>query len=362
MRWAVRTLLAATLALGTAAVRAETSFGDFMTVSGFGTLGVVHSNYSQADFIATIDQPVGVGYSRSWSATPDTDLGVQANLTFTNALSAVVQVLSRDDLDGNFRPAIEWANLKYDLTPDLSLRAGRILLPTYEVSDTRNVGYALPWVRVPVEITYTSNAPYSDGLEILYRVHSGEVTQDLELQLGITNQDLPGELYTTDRSRLALLSDTLRYDDLTVHLAYQQCDPINVPLIRLHLVAAGAVYDPGRWFVSADSNYTHDPYFGDLFAAYVSGGVRFGRFAPYILLADMHAIREGNSQLPALGNQHTLGAGVRWDFVKNMDLKVQLERATLGSLDDTVAFTNLQPGAQAGDSAAMLSVALDFVF
>jgi hypothetical protein len=362
MSRARRALLGASLALSAVAAHAETSFGDFMTVSGFGTLGVVHSNYDQGDFVATIEQPVGVGYSHSWSATPDSDLGVQANLQFTDALSGVVQVLSRDDESGNFKPGIEWANLKYDFTPDLSLRVGRMLLPTYEVSDIRNVGYSLPWVRVPVEITYASNASHSDGMDVIYRVHSGDVSQDFELQLGVTNQDLPGELYTSARSRLALLGDTLRYQDLTVHLIYQECDPINLPMIREHLVALGAIYDPGRYFVSADSNYTHDPYFGELLSWYLSAGVRLGRFTPYALFADMHAMAEGSSQLPALGNQHTLGGGVRWDFVKNMDLKVQLERATLASLDDTVAFTNLQPGAKAGDSAAVLSVAVDFVF
>jgi hypothetical protein len=58
-------------------------------------------------------------------------------------------------------PAIEWANLKYQITSDLAVRLGRIVLPTYDRSDTQNVGYALPWVRVPIEITYTSTATNS---------------------------------------------------------------------------------------------------------------------------------------------------------------------------------------------------------
>jgi hypothetical protein len=355
-------LFAVLLLLGTLTARAQTTFDDFLTLSGFGTLAVTHSSYTQGDFVATIEEPVGVGYSHSWSAAPDSDLGVQANLRFSDALSGVVQVLSRDDEYGNFRPSLEWANLKYDFTTDLSLRLGRILLPTYEVSDIRNVGYSLPWIRVPTEITYASNASYSDGLDLLYRFRSGELTQDFELQLGLTNQDLPGEAYTSDRSRLALLSDTLRCGDLSLHLAYQQSDPINLPMIRLHLLAAGAIYDPGPWFVSVDSNYTHDRYFGDLFAGYVSAGMRFGRFAPYLLVSALHAVEAGTSQLRALGNQHTLGAGVRWDFARNTDLKAQLAHATLVSLDDPVSFTNLQPGAHPGDSAAVVSVALDFVF
>jgi hypothetical protein len=30
-----------------------------------------------------------------------------------NALSNAVQIVSRDDEDGNFKPAVEWANLEY---------------------------------------------------------------------------------------------------------------------------------------------------------------------------------------------------------------------------------------------------------
>ena len=44
---------------------------DYVTFSGFGSLGEVHSDYTQADFIATVSQPRGVGYSGRWSATPD---------------------------------------------------------------------------------------------------------------------------------------------------------------------------------------------------------------------------------------------------------------------------------------------------
>ncbi len=179
------------LALCGFAPPADSAMGDYVTFSGFGTLGVVHSDYAQADFIATVSQPRGVGYSRSWSLTPDSDLGGQANITLSDQLSGVVQVLSRDTADGNFRPTVEWANLKFDFTSDLSIRAGRILLPSYDHADIRNVGYSLPWVRVPVEITYASTATHSDGVDVLYRLHTDAVTQDMQVQWGTTQLDLP---------------------------------------------------------------------------------------------------------------------------------------------------------------------------
>jgi hypothetical protein len=127
-------------------------------------------------------------------------------------------------------------------------------------------------------------------------------------------------------------------------------------------MGAGFTYDPGSWFVTEDGNRTHSTYFGDFLAWYVSGGVRLGRFAPYIFYSSTHATSVGVSGLGSLGDEHTVAVGVRWDFARNLDFKLQLEQVTLETLDDPAAFTNLQPGARVGDKATVFSVALDFVF
>src|SRR5580658_8424480 len=120
-------LTASTLTLG-AITHADPALDQFVTFSGFGTLGAVYSSYKQADFVGSVVQLNGAGHSGSWSVTPDSDLGGQANLSLTDALSGVVQVLSRDDASGNFKPTVEWANIKYAFTPDLAVRVGRTVL------------------------------------------------------------------------------------------------------------------------------------------------------------------------------------------------------------------------------------------
>jgi hypothetical protein len=353
------------LALGTVLAHADATFDTidrYATFSGFGTLGVVHSDYSQADFIGRVDQKHGAGYSRSWSDTPDSDLGVQANVTFTDALSGVVQVLSRDDSDGNYKPDIEWANLNYQFTPDLGVRLGRMLLPSFQHSESQNVGYTLPWVRVPIEISYTDTAERSDGLGVLYRLKTGTVTQDLQVQWGTTTENLPGTVFNDTRAHILLLSDTLQYGNTSAHLVYQKFYSPIFPPIGFRIVSAGFTHDPGAWFVTGDSNYTQDRFFGDFFAWYVSGGVRLGRFTPYAIYSATQAPSTGTSGLRRLGEERTVSAGVRWDFVKNLDFKLQLQQVTIGSLDDPASFTNVQPGARVGDKAHVLSLALDFVF
>jgi hypothetical protein len=348
-------------AIGTAG-NADAAASQSVTFSAFGTLGAVHSDYSQADFIGNVVQLRGPGYSGRWSVTPDSDLGGQANFTLTDALSGVVQILSRDHEDGNFKPQVEWANLKYQFTPDLAVRVGRTVLSTYGRSDIQNVGYALPWVRIPTEITFTDTAEYSDGVDVIYRVKTGAVTHNLQAQWGRTTEDLPGAQFTSAHATIVLFSDTLQIYDASMHLVYQHYAHAGFPVVQLRIINTGFTYDPGAWFVTGDTNFTRDRYFGDLAAWYVSGGVRLGRFAPYVIYAVTRATSAGTSGLRALGDEHSVSAGVRWDFAKDLDLKLQLQRQTIDSLDDPASFANIQPGARAGDNATVISVALDFVF
>jgi hypothetical protein len=355
---------AAMLALVTVMGHAEDTIDTidrYVTFSGFGTLGVVYSDYSQGDFIANVVQPRGVGF-RSWSATPDSDLGGQAKFTLTDSLSGVLQVLSRDDANGQWKPTVEWANLQYQVTADLKVRVGRMVLPTYEYSDTQYVGYSLPWVRIPIEIAYTDAGLHSDGLDVLYRVKTGSVTQNLQLQWGHTAVDLPGKEFTSAPATVVVFSDTLQYGDASLRLVYQKYSSSGYAPVQVRVTGAGLTYDPGAWFVTADSNYSQDKFFGDLFAWYVSVGVRLGHLSPYAIYSTTHAQSAGTSGLQALGNEHTVAAGVRWDFAKNLDTKLQLQQVTIDSVDDPASFADLNPSVRVGDKANVLSLTLDFVF
>jgi surface antigen len=144
----------------------------------------------------------------------------------------------------------------------------------------------------------------------------------------------------------------------SAQLAYQHYDP---PL-RQNLIGAGLTYDPSAYFLTADANYTKSSFLGSAVSWYASGGARFGELTPYAFYASTHANAVGSSGLTDLGNEHTVGAGLRWDFARNFDGKLQLERVTLVGVDDTAAFANIQPDAHRGDKANVVSVAVDFVF
>ena len=90
--------------------------------------------------------------------------------------------------------------------------------------------------------------------------------------------------------------------------------------------------------------------------------MRLGRLSPYAIYSVTHAQSVGTAGLQALGNEHTVTAGVRWDFAKNLDTKLQLQQVTIDSVDDPASFADLNPSARVGDKANVLSLTLDFVF
>jgi hypothetical protein len=334
----------------------------YLSFSEFGTLGVVHSDYDRADFTGNVVQPTGAGFGGSWSFTPDSDLGVQANLTLTDRLTGVVQVLSRENASGNFSPSLEWGNLKYDFTTEFSVRIGRILLPTFQLADVQNVGYALPWVRIPLEFNYADSTEHSDGIELLYQMKTGPISQLLQAQVGYSDENSPGADFGTVRAGSELLSDTLQYGNVSGELVYQHYEHTGYLQIRQDLFGMGLTYDPGAYFVMTACNYADNSIFGGAVAGYIGAGVRFGNVTPYGFYAITRATSEGTSDLAHLGNEHTVAAGLRWDFVSNFDVKLQIERVTLDSVDDTAAFADIQAGARPGDEAHIVSLTMDFVF
>jgi hypothetical protein len=70
-----RAIAASMLALGAAMAHADATndtIDKYVTFSAFGTLGVVHSDYSKGDFVGNVIQPGGAAQLRTaiWAAKP----------------------------------------------------------------------------------------------------------------------------------------------------------------------------------------------------------------------------------------------------------------------------------------------------
>ncbi|HEX2547564.1 MAG TPA: porin [Ramlibacter sp.] len=406
-----RPLLAALAAAGLAG-SAHAQWKPELRFSGFGTLGAVHSDDRNADFVGTIFQPNGAGFTRSTSLNPDTKLGVQLDATFTERFSGVVQMVAQHHHDNTYMPKVEWANLKFQVTPELSVRGGRIAAPSFLYSDTRFVGYAQPWVRPPVEVYGVLPITSNDGIDVMYRSAIGPTTNTVQAYYGRARARLrTGQV----ESRPSWgINDVVQWNDWTFRAGYtHNTVDLNLPGlaaltngaraftaipgpigqqaaafvarysgrdVELGAMSLSASYDPGQWFAMSEVvRLSGEDILADSTSWYLAGGYRFGAFTPYAVYARTRSkvATEPGIPVPAAaplnaginaalrnqfnGTQSTLTAGLRWDFRKNTALKVQVDHISLGD-NSAGRFANVQPGFQRGGSVNLFSVALDFVF
>jgi hypothetical protein len=366
--------------------------GDSMfSFSGFGTIGAVHNSEDHADF-ATDFSPDGAGYSESWSSKPDSRLGAQLDAQFTGKLSAVVQVLSEYDYTGSHAPDVTLAHVKYAFTPALSVRVGRLAPLTFMLSDYRKVGYAMPWLRPPVEVY--SNSIQLDGGEVAYKFNLGSTAMTLQLVTGDSDEGtvkLDDSVGLVARAEFGSSTIFAGYNRTTLSLApdptleamlalYEPVAPALFERFRLAdndvtFTALGYAYEPGTWFARGEVTRldSDDGMVAATTNMYASVGRRIGAFMPYVTLGkvELDSPQSLGANDPigivngilANGNvaRDSVTVGTRWDFRENFALKLEAAhvRADAGS---NGGLTNLQPGFRHGGSYNLLSAAVDFVF
>jgi predicted porin len=392
---------------GAAAEEASSRF----TLSGFGTLGMVHSSEERADFVAGVFAPKGAGHTRRWSPEVDSRLGVQLVGAVTSRLSATVQMISEQNHDGSYEPRVEWANIKYQFTPKLSLRVGRTALASFLVADFRKVGYANTSVRPPEEVYGIVPISSSDGVDASYRGRVGSF--DHTLLVGYGQADArPAEGGPVRARDQLILSDTVEAGPVTFRIAYVKsrldidtlqglfagfrqfgaqgialADRYDTNDRRVEFVALGGLYDAGDWFVTAEWGTARlNSALGDRAGWYVSGGYRIGNITPYATYARTRATSNTldpglslsglppqsvgiasalnaalNEALAAVPVQQGISAGVRWDFMPNFAGKLQYDHKNLGA-NSAGTLGNLQPGFQRGGSVNLLSATIDLVW
>ncbi len=381
------------------------------TFGGFGSVGVAHSSEHHADYTGNALNPGRAGYSQNWSPDADSRLGGQLDARFNRQWSAVLQMVAERHLDGTYAPRVEWANLKYNVTPDLALRVGRIALPLFLAADYSKANYALPWVRPPVEIYGAVPLSSSDGVDATYRWQTGDAVNTTQVFYGHADVKLTQGASVIARGIVGL-SDTVSIGALSLRAgvmsavvsvdaaqplfdAFRQfgvpgavlADQYDVDRKRVVVSSAGFNYDPGKWFVMGElARIASHTYLGDKTAMYVSSGARFGNFTPYAIYGrsksngDTHAAglapsgyspqadagaaalnTQLNGLMASIAIQQTISLGVRWDCLPSVALKIQYDRVRpQGGSSGTLI--DVQPDFQSGQTFSVVSAVLDFVF
>jgi len=385
------------------------------TFGGFGTFGEVHSSRHDGDYTSTSLKPNGAGYSHNWSSDVDSLIAGQITANFSSQWSAVVQVVSEQDYENSYRPSLEWANVKYKFDADFDVRIGRTPLDTVMSNETRKLGYANPWVRPPLEVYDLVPVIRNDGLDLSYRHLVGPGTNTLHLAVGRSDSDLPllpgtvgvihgrKQLILTELYEQGFASARVNYSRANVTIngleppfdTFNAFGPAGAAIAAnysfdnhvVNIYAVGASYDPENWFVMAEWGHIQAGSFtGNNTGWYVSGGYRIHGFTPYLTYAaattstttqpaglNVAALppslapaatalnAELDFQLASIRAQHTISAGTRWDFARNVALKFQLDHTRVDAGAHAVN-QDLQPGFPTGGTLNLISVSIDFVF
>ncbi len=359
-------LLSAAALCGGSAL-AEVRFGENLTLSGFGTLGLASSD-GDVDFVRD-GSPQGASNNASWKV--DSKLGLQADLKATSWLSGTVQVLSDQRYKPGIKSELEWAFVKLKPMDGLNIRVGRTGPAIFMVSDSRSVGYANTMVRQPNEVYSLASLHRLEGVDVAYSFGVAGTTLTLQAMAG--NSELGNSARgVIDAKKVRGINAVWDTRLGSFRLGRIQADAM-VPSTSLPpgfippgsrfasgytFSGLGYLWDDGASVVAAEyvKREVAPPFkfFGNK-GWYVMGGYRFGNFLPYVMVAEGSA-EPGN---PVVGDQRTLAAGVRWDVVSGAAIKLQLEHVDpKGTVGSSFSLLSSQRPAKTN----VLSITVDFVF
>ena len=172
----------------------------------------------------------------------DDKLGFQNNSLFAlqmradlqDKLSATAQIIAKgeNDYDAKFN----WAYLAYELTNELTVKAGRFRTPLFMYSDFLDVGYAYHWISPPDSVYDLSGFDSSDGVMFEYQADIAGWNSLATLTLGRTAVDvLSGALDSSDSWTVTW---TMNYDWFTARVVHADSQ-ISVTNDQLTAIAGG---------------------------------------------------------------------------------------------------------------------------
>ena len=405
------------LPLAISSAYAQESSGPTVKISGFGTGALTWTNTDEAEF-GRSNQASGAGKHPITGV--DSNLGLQADVGINNWLSFTGQGLVRRDGEEHFGAELSWAFAKVKVNDNFSFRVGRTAMPTFMISDYRNVGYANTFLRAPVEMY--SQIPYSnlDGIDATWNRSFGDTTVTANLGVGRSEAPIVGDV-TAKAKDLVAFNVTAEHGPFTARLSRVNAtitiENTSLPAFEEKLIQVGKAFgfpqmvtmahelDPTNKKASFTSvglgmdwnnivlqsefaKRKNNSYVNTTTSWYVMGGYRFGKILPYFIQSKLKiddapanavpaacpagypavctptvaTLRALASRIPyygpGQGEQTTTSLGMRWDFHNSLALKVQFDR-----VKPDVGYgllLNAQPGFH--KPVTVGAVALDFVF
>lgn len=329
----------------------------------------------------------------SWRGDQLSKFGGQIQYGLTNTVGVTLQATIKPEQD-NWKANLEWAYLSWQANDSLILRAGRLRNPVYMYSETLDVGFTYPWLRLPDEVYSQVQLSNYEGADAIYTIplSFGAVTFQVAGGQAV-NRNIFGldKLYDIDYKKVFASNVSLATNGFgTLRVGYTEADidsdynavvttlsgeRSNVSFGSLNkqkgkFTSVGYQYDNGTWLTA--NELTRRVVEGDGAGAskafYLMGGRRFGDFLAHITYAQLD---EDN------GRQNSWTYGLNYNITPTVIIKGEYKRVdTSGkyngvfvesaqeTYDHAVyAATNGLAGAPSRNyDGNIISVGLDFVF
>ncbi|PQA75942.1 porin [Rhodoferax sp. TS-BS-61-7] len=371
MNLSFNVIAALTFSVCASSVQAETPLGEYITFSGFGTLGYVQTDSNEGQFKR---EQQARGATTSGTALVDSNLGLQLTARANDKLSFTVQTVTQQRTEEELTTKLDWAFVKLAPLEGLAIRAGRFNLPNFLVSDSRKVGYANIWLRPPNEVYGVDVLNGGlDGADLSYRLPVAGNSLTITGLLGSSSINRPrnfaGITEVKNVQGINLLWDG---DWYTVRLGQVQgYAQLSGDILNLmpagqteelyEFTGLGFSVDRANVVLQAEMVQRRGKYLNSVFAAdgsYLMAGYRFGKFLPYMMLAEVKPAASDDAP------QDSIAVGLRWDAFSSAALKFQLERTdTKGTTGQSfITPGDVQQQTPLTKSVNVLSVSLDFVF
>jgi hypothetical protein len=385
------------------------------SISGFGTLGAVYSTNQNAGYLRDLTQRRGAS---GFSVDTDTRFGLQTNFKWQE-LELVAQAVSRHRIDNTYKPELMMAFAKFDPMDNMTLRAGRLLVDLYTLSDSRNIGYSYLTIRPPVEYLGWTYLNHFDGADLSYRLPLNDHFLTFKGHAGHANESLSiqgrGDSYDKWHALSFIYGFQLdsQWDDWKARIGFasvkfagnipayeQSIAPVlrSLPIPQA-LVVADELTFKGRWwhYYNAALSWSPSAFNADLglsviasrqlailaprFSGFLNLSYRVDDVTPFFAFSWSMPIG-GNqvSKLPSglpvsdainssvIGteqffgfNRQTFSLGLRYDFIKNVDAKFQVDFPS-GSAKNNPLWENRANTSQFNGESVVFGATIDFVF
>ncbi|MDG9926606.1 MULTISPECIES: hypothetical protein [unclassified Pseudomonas] len=323
-------------------------------INAFGTLGVTH--------LGGEDDGRGYGVSGqtkdSWRGDQLSKFGAQLSYGITDTVGLTLQTTAKaygDEWKGN----LEWAYLSWQSTDNLMLRFGRLRTPVYMYSESIDVGFSYPWLRLPDEVYSQVQLSNYEGADLVYNLPLSFATASFQLAGGVAkNRDYYAydDEFDIDYSKVFGASVSLATNDFgTVRIGYAEADikteisgsfvdvlgnPGSATLLSLDddkgkFTSVGYQYDNGTWLTANEwTRLVIENNAGDSTEAfYLMGGRRFGDFLAHVTYAQLD---EDD------GRQNSWTLGLNYNVLPTVVIKGEYKRVNTTGGYDGVFVRNAQ--------------------